>query len=138
VYNFLEISAQENSNKDYSPIYIMDSTYYTDTTVYLSVESYPVLITQEREYQIKELKEFIQMNLKYPENGMDCIGKVFISFIVEKDGSLSNKKYVRKLCPGFDENAMSVVDSMKKWKPGMINDESVRTMLTIPISWRVE
>lgn len=134
----LDILAQENPNSSYSPIYIMDSTYYNDTTVYVSVESYPILITSEKEYKIGELNEFIKMNLKYPDNGLECTGKVYISFIVEKDGCVSNKKIIRKLCPGFDEYSMQIVDLMIQWIPGKIENDTVRTLITVPVVWKIE
>jgi hypothetical protein len=108
-----------------------------DTTIYYDVDQYPILITEQREYELKDLKEFIKLNIKYPDNGMDCQGKVYISCVVEKDGHISSKKYIRKLCKGFDENALSVVDLMKKWKPGYKNNKPVRTWIVIPIGFTI-
>lgn len=107
-----------------------------DTTVYYSVDEFPILITSEREYKQGEIQEYVKQNLKYPTNGLDCIGKVYISFVVETDGTISNKKFIRKLCPGFDENAMELVDSMTTWKPGMKNNKPVRTHVPLAISWK--
>ncbi|QHT68519.1 hypothetical protein GXP67_18665 [Rhodocytophaga rosea] len=106
-----------------------------DTTIYLSVDSYPKLITLEREYEISNLSAFVNQHLKWPRTSLDCEGRVFISFIVEKNGSLSNKKFAKRLCEGFDEKAMDVIDLMNTWQPGIINGAPVRTLVTIPIKF---
>lgn len=115
--------------------YAQESDNITDSTVYILVDSLPVLIVNDKLYKIQNIKEFINENLKYPANDVDCVGRVYISFIIEKDGTVSNKKYIRKLCPGFDENAMDVIDLMRKWKPGLKDGYPVRTQLTFPISF---
>ncbi len=106
-----------------------------DTTAYIMVDRYPVLITNDGKFHIEKLKEFINKNLEFPDNGNDCIGAVYISFIVEKNGEISNKRYVRKLCPGFNENAMKVIDLMNTWEPGIKEGKVVRTQITVPIKW---
>lgn len=110
----------------------------SDTTVYIIVDKYPVLLTDGKEYQLAELKNFIHQHLEYPDNGNDCTGAVYISFIVEKGGTISNKKYVRRLCPGFDENAMKVIDLMKNWKPGIKDGKVVKTKIIVPVRWMLE
>ena len=59
-----------------------------------------------------------------------------ISFIVEKDGSVSGKKFFRKLCEGYDEEAMKVIDMMTKWKPGLIKGVPVRTKMILPLRYK--
>lgn len=68
---------------------------------------------------------------------MDCEGRVFISFIVEKDGTLSDKKIVKGLCEGFDEKAMEVINLMKIWQPGTIKGKAIRTLIIIPVSFKL-
>jgi hypothetical protein len=109
-----------------------------DTMVCMIVDEYPILIAGEKEYEIKELKDFILKHIQYPNNGVDCIGSVYISFIVEKNGSISNKEFLRKLCDGYDEEAMKVIDMMTKWKPGLIKGTPVRTKLTLPLRYKYE
>ncbi len=106
-----------------------------DTTIYMLVDRYPVLIANGKEYEYKELKYFIREHLVYPDNGNDCSGTVYISFVIEKNGEISSKRFERKLCPGFDENAMHVIDLMKNWNPGMKDGKRVRTKLTVPVRW---
>ncbi len=109
-----------------------------DTTIYLIVDTTPVLVTSDKTYEITELKQFIMENIKYPQNGADCMGSVFISFVVEMNGTISNKKYIRKLCEGYDEEAMKVIDLMTNWKPGILKGKPVRTRLTLPVRYRYE
>lgn len=106
-----------------------------DTTIFVNADNYPVLITDKNTYEVDKIQDFIKQNLKYPKTGPDCVGSVFISIIIEKDGSVSKRGFERKLCEGYDENAMRVVEYMVKWKPAVKNGNPVRFKLTIPIKW---
>ena len=119
-------------------LYGQNKNNTNDTIVYTEVDYWPELVTPAKTYKFSELKEFVKLKLEYPVNGDDCIGSVFISFIVEKDGTISNKEYLKKLCPGFDENAMKVVDKMTTWIPGKKNNKAIRTKIIIPIKWHLE
>lgn len=112
------------------------SSNNNDTTIYLMVDTFPALITPDRVYEMQDLKCFIRNNLRYPQNGMDYEGSVFVSFVVEKDGTISNKKFLRKLCKEYDEEAMKVIDLMTNWKPGMKNGVPVRTLIILPLRYR--
>lgn len=109
-----------------------------DTSVCLIVDEYPVLISDEREYDVKDLKLFIQKKLSYPSTEIDYIGNIYISIIIEKDGTVSSKEFKRKVCKEYDEEAMKVVDMMTNWKPGLINKVPVRTQLLIPINMSIK
>ena len=110
----------------------------TDTTIYIIIDENPVLLTETRNYEISELKYFIVENIKFPQNEIDCMGSVYISFIVEKNGNVSNKKFERKLCEGYDKEAMKVIDLMTTWKPGLLKGIPVRTKITLPIRYLYE
>jgi TonB family protein len=81
--------------------------------------------------------DFMMKNLKYPEqakkNGVQ--GKVFVTFIVEKDGSLSNVKVMRGVGSGCDEEAVRVVKMMPKWKPGINKGKPVKVQFVLPIKF---
>lgn len=83
--------------------------------------------------------KFLQKNLHFPviaqENGAS--GKVYISFIVEKDGHLSDITLLRKAGFGFDEEALRVMKIAPAWKPGMQNGQNVRVRFTIPINFQL-
>lgn len=81
--------------------------------------------------------KFLQNTIRYPDGAMSngVMGKVIVSFIVEKDGQLSNFKLERGPGYGLDEEAIRVLKLAKPWKPGMQNGQPVRVKLTLPISF---
>ena len=83
--------------------------------------------------------KFIAENVKYPEKAKDenISGRVFISFVIEKDGSVSNVKVLRGIGGGCDEEAARVISSMPKWKPGKQKGEFVRVSYQIPIMFKL-
>lgn len=88
---------------------------------------------------INAMYDFIQKNLKYPESAKDkgIEGRVFISFVVEKDGSISNVNVLRGVCEELDAEAVKVVKAMPKWTPGMNNGKAVRVQYTLPIVFKL-
>jgi len=86
------------------------------------------------------LRKFIATAIKYPsiaqENGIQ--GKVFVNFVVDKDGSISNAKIARGVDPSIDKEALRVVMTLPKWKPGMQRGKNVRVSYTVPISFQLQ
>lgn len=78
---------------------------------------------------------FLFENIKYPAEAKanNIQGNVFVSFIVEKDGSLTNLKIDRKLGFGTDEEALRVLKMSRRWNPGIQNGKPVRVSYNIPI-----
>jgi len=89
---------------------------------------------------IKALGNFISANLKYPVKATEnkVSGKVFISFIVEKTGTLSDFKLVKGIGSGCDEEAIKVLKASPAWKPGIVAGHPVRTSFTLPITFQLE
>ena len=79
--------------------------------------------------------DFLQTNLKYPEDAIKqkVSGRVMVMFVVETDGSLSNVRVARKVFPSLDAEAVRVVKTMPKWKPGKENGRPVRVNFTLPV-----
>lgn len=81
--------------------------------------------------------KFLSRNLKYPgiavEKGIE--GKVLISFIIEKNGRLSNIKILSGIGYGCDEEAIRVLEKSPEWKPGIQNKQKVRVAYTLPINF---
>ena len=79
-------------------------------------------------------------NIRYPEgafkNGIQ--GRVICSFVVEKDGSISDAKIMRSVDTSLDEEALRVVNSMPNWTPGTQDGKPVRVKYTIPITFRLQ
>lgn len=83
---------------------------------------------------------YIAENLIYPENAIEngIQGNVFVSFIVEPDGSVSNVEVVRGVDPSIDKEAVRVVESSPKWEPGTQRGINVRVQFTFPIAFSLE
>jgi len=85
------------------------------------------------------LMKYIQKNVNYPAIAKEynITGKVYVSFIVDKKGSVTNVKIVRGVDKNLDAEAMRVVKSLPKYKPGLQRGELVRVMFTIPINFKL-
>jgi protein TonB len=81
--------------------------------------------------------KFLQKNMRYPYQASEANvqGKVWISFIIEKDGKLSNIVVSKGVGSGLDEEAVRVLKLAPAWKPGIQNGQHVRVKYTIPISF---
>ncbi|MGL5682615.1 MAG: energy transducer TonB [Marinifilaceae bacterium] len=86
------------------------------------------------------VQAWIAKNVKYPviarENGIQ--GKIFIQFVIEKDGSITDVKVVRGVDPSLDKEASRVISSMPKWKPGKQRGKAVRVSYTLPINFTLQ
>ncbi|MEE2953732.1 MAG: energy transducer TonB [Bacteroidota bacterium] len=83
------------------------------------------------------LMKYIQRNVRYPAIAKEynITGKVYVSFIVDKQGSVTNVKVVRGVDKNLDAEAVRVVKSLPKYKPGKQRGKPVRVMFTIPINF---
>ena len=83
------------------------------------------------------LMKFIQKNVRYPAIAKEynITGKVYVSFIVDKQGSVTNVKIVRGVDKNLDAEALRVVSLLPKYKPGKQRGKAVRVMFTIPINF---
>ncbi len=112
------------------------------------------IITQEEEKEVAEEEIFVfvedqpgfpggdearlnylRQNIKYPEmaNENNIQGTVHVTFVVEKDGSVSNVKVLRGIGGGCDEEAVRVIKSMPRWTPGKQRGRAVRAQFNMPI-----
>lgn len=82
---------------------------------------------------------YIHKNLKYPELAKEkgIQGRVFVQFVIEKDGSISNVKILRGIGGGCDEAAMEMIKNMPKWKPGKQRGKPVRFQYVLPIKFEL-
>ena len=85
----------------------------------------------------EKMFEFIAYNLRWPDDDACIQGRVVVSFIVEKDGSLTDVKVIKSVDPAFDKEAIRVVKSMPKWEPGMWRGKLARVKYCIPIIFRL-
>ena len=84
-------------------------------------------------------KTYIQNKMEYPmiaiENGVQ--GRVVVSFIVEKDGSISNATVTRGVDPHLDKEALRIINAMPKWKPAIKGGNYVRFKTSLPINFKL-
>ena len=101
-----------------------------DNTPYIGVDVMP-----EPTGGLAAWAKFLKKSIRYPDT--DSEGKVYLSFIVEKDGHLSNITLVKGVSTLLDEEAMRVLKIAPNWKPGQQNGQAVRVKYTLPISFQL-
>ncbi len=86
------------------------------------------------------LMQYLSSHIKYPviaeENGIQ--GRVICTFVVERDGSITDVRIAKSVDPSLDKEAMRVVSSMPKWIPGKQNGSAVRVKYTLPVTFRLQ
>ena len=113
---------------------VQNSPIAEDTTVYTIVDITPKFPEGRDAMYI-----FIYSKINYEKmSEIDVQGKIFIQFVVEKDGRLSNIKITRSLDPSCDKEAIRIVRLMPKWESGKLENKKVRTKIEIPITIKLE
>ncbi|MCQ2311439.1 MAG: energy transducer TonB [Paludibacteraceae bacterium] len=106
-----------------------------DNVVFVIVENNP-----EFPGGTAAMMKYLSENIKYPviaqENGIQ--GRVICQFVVNKDGSIVDINVVRSVDPSLDKEAIRVIKSMPKWKPGMQRGKPVRVKFTLPVVFRLQ
>lgn len=135
----LDINAEVDQNEEIEEYVYeapeIEEEEIVEEEVFLSVEENP-----EYPGGPAKLLEYVQKNLKYPmmARESDIQGRVFVGFVVEKDGSISNVKVLRGIGGGCDEEAVRVVQSLPKFKPGKQRGNPVRVQYTLPIVFKLQ
>ncbi len=83
------------------------------------------------------MQQWIAMNVQYPTEAIEMNeqGRVYLSFIVEPDGSITNINVERGVSESLDEEAIRLIETMPKWIPGEANGKRVRTRCRLPINF---
>ena len=133
----IEINAEVDQQEvidDYVPVEVQEEEV-VEQEIFQIVEEMPAYPGGEA-----KLMEYVAKNIKYPqiarETGIQ--GRVFVGFVVEPDGSVSNVKVLRGIGGGCDEEAMRVVKSMPKWKPGKQRGKAVRVSYMLPVNFKLQ
>jgi TonB family protein len=141
--NAADISA--NTNQQLTPVTHKASTSVTvkefsmqdtvpakDSKVFSAVEQVP-----EFSGGINAFAEYLRKNIRYPTEARKnkIQGRVIISFVVEKDGSLSNIRVMRGVSGDIDAEALRVIQMSPQWKPGIQNGKLVRVAYSMPIAF---
>lgn len=113
---------------------VPESKSVPDSVVFEVVEQMP-----EFPGGVKGLYEYLGKNIKYPAeaHAAGTQGRVIVSFIVRKDGSISDIKIVRSVDSYLDKEAERVIAAMPKWKPGMQRGQAVNVKFTVPVMFRL-
>lgn len=100
-----------------------------------------VVVEEQAEFPggLDSMYAYIQKNLKYPELAKEkgIEGRVFVQFVIEKDGSISNVKILRGIGGGCEEAAVEMIKNMPKWKPGKQRGKPVRFQFVLPIKFEL-
>lgn len=102
-----------------------------------------VIVEQMPEYPggLTALMEYLSTNIKYPEEcrKMGVEGKVFVKFIVDPQGNITNTQILRGIADGklLEKEALRVVQAMPKWKPGKQGGKAVSVYFTLPINFKL-
>ncbi|MFY7912152.1 MAG: TonB family protein [Emticicia sp.] len=108
---------------------------YESEEIFTTVEEHPSFPDG-----IKAMYQFIARNLRYPEPARRAHvqGKVFVKFVVRKDGTVSDLQILKGVGFGCDEETVRVLGSMPKWNPGKQNGKPVSVYFTMPVSFVLE
>ena len=114
---------------------VVETETVVEDVIHVSVEIMP-----EFPGGTAALMKYLSGNIKYPmisqETGSQ--GKVIVQFVVDKDGTITNPEVVRGVDPYLDKEAVRVISSMPKWKPGVQNGKKVRVKYTVPVMFRLQ
>ncbi len=133
----IEINAEVEQNEvieEYVPVEVEEEEV-VEQEIFQIVEEMPSFPGGEA-----ELLKYVATHIKYPqiarETGIQ--GRVFVGFVVEPDGSVSNVKILRGIGGGCDEEAVRVIKSLPKWKPGKQRGKAVRVSYQIPVLFKLQ
>ena len=131
----IEDTEADEETMTIAQVYVGDEEEEEDTQVFVVVEDMPEFPGGE-----VALRQWINSHVKYPviaaENGIQ--GKVYVQFVVDRDGSVNNVVVARGVDPSLDQEAIRVVKQLPKWKPGKQRGKPVRVSYTVPINFQLQ
>ena len=129
------------------PVLLLDSEIDINIVVEIEEETVPIVETifdvveEMPEFigGIEKLYEYLGNNINYPEQAKDFSiqGKVFVQFVVWKDGSIKDVKVIKGTHKLLDKEALRVINNMPNWKPGKQRGKNVNARFTLPIKFRI-
>lgn len=127
-----DTEADDNTVVNVAPIVQQKEEQTEEQPVFFIVEDMPEFPGGDL-----ALRKYIAQAIKYPviaqENGIQ--GKVYVNFVVNTDGSVTDAKIARGVDPSLDKEALRVINSLPKWKPGKQRGKPVRVSFTVPINF---
>lgn len=124
----LSCLGQENKN-------INEQNKTKNDIIFVVVEEMPTF----KGGDVNTFRDWVQERVRYPKElkAQKVEGKVFIMFVVETDGSVSNVQVMRGIHPLLDKESVKVVESSPKWKPGLQLDKAVRVRFSITVEYNL-
>ena len=107
---------------------------YSQATEYIFIEKMPEFPGGEQ-----ALRSYIKNEIKYPPElkDIDIIGKVYVQFVIDEQGNVTNAKVVKGLNEFLDKEALRVVSGLPKFTPGEQNGKKVRVYYTVPVKFEI-
>jgi periplasmic protein TonB len=133
----INVEADDNTEvQEYvAPVQQAEEESAEEVQIFMVVESMPAFPGGET-----ALYKYLAENIKYPqmakESGIQ--GRVFVTFVVERDGSVTDVRVLRGIGGGCDEEAIRVVQNMPRWTPGKQRGKSVRVQYNLPVKFTLQ
>ncbi|MGX8712125.1 MAG: energy transducer TonB [bacterium] len=126
---------EDTKNIEIAPVKIEEEEDETETQIFTVVENDP-----EFPGGMEALYKYLAQNIKYPQLARDnnITGKVYVTFVVERDGSIANPRVLRDIGGGCGAEAIRVVKSMPKWTPGKQRGKAVRVQFNLPVNFSLK
>ena len=138
IENELVVNAEVDENTqniEIVPVQIEEDDEEDEITIFTVVENDP-----EFPGGMEALYKYLAQNIKYPQLARDnnITGKVYVTFVVERDGSIANPKVLRDIGGGCGAEAIRVIKSMPKWTPGKQRGKAVRVQFNLPVNFSLQ
>ena len=106
----------------------------TDDTVYSLADEQPVFPGG-----MSAFFKYIQSEMQYPagDKAKGVQGRVFVEYIIEKDGTVTSAKILKSLSSDCDKEALRLISNSAKWTPGKIDGKAVRVKMALPLNFRL-
>ena len=126
---------EETQNIEITPVKIEEEEEEEDVQIFTVVENDP-----EFPGGMEALYKYLRENIKYPQLARDnnITGKVYVTFVVERDGSIANPRVLKDIGGGCGAEAIRVVKAMPKWTPGKQRGKAVRVQFNLPVSFNLQ
>ena len=98
-----------------------------------------IMIPEHMPEFIGNVFEYLSKNVRYPQDAIDegAQGRVTCEFVVNRDGSIVDVRVMNPIHPSLDKEAIRVIQSMPKWKPGKQNGKAVRVKFILPVNFKL-
>ena len=138
IKNELVVNAEvtdDTKNIEITPVKIEQEEEEEDVQIFTVVENDP-----EFPGGMEALYKYLRDNIKYPQLARDnnITGKVYVTFVVERDGSIANPRVLKDIGGGCGAEAIRVVKAMPKWAPGKQRGKAVRVQFNLPVSFNLQ